>query len=494
MNLKSLLETTTQRYAGKAAIIQNERSVTYSELDEASNKVANALMKMSVHKGDRVAMLLSNSPEFVSVFFGIIKTGGIAVPLDTRYKAGELARIFNSCQPKVLIAENPCLEPLVPVLSSFKSIKQVISLSPGFQGKFLDYQQVMANNPASVPESELLPEDIVIINYTSAPTNHPRGATFTHRHVFTETKITSEWLQQTDKDVVMLFALPLYHMYGLGSVLLPAIYKGSRLVIVPGTGVSIGSLMAAIEKHKGTLLMGVPYIFALAVMTAEREGVKHDLSSLRLCLSGGAPLLVETIHEFKRYFGLTIADIWGLSEAVSQVSGPPLNHSWKIGSIGKALPGWEVKIVDDNGNELPPNQSGEMVVRGPVMQGYYNNPEATAKVLRNGWLHTGDIGKIDEDGYLYITGRKKRMLILKGQNVYPDDIEEVLLDHPKIAEVKVIGVPDKLRGEIVKAIIRLKAGVTATEQEIRYFCQERMADYKLPKQIEFIPSPAKTTT
>lgn len=492
MNLRSLLETTTQRYAGKAAIIQNERTVTYSELDEASNKVANALMKMDVHKGDRVAMLLSNSPEFVSVFFGIIKTSGIAVPLDTRYKVGELARIFNSCQPKVLVAENPCLEPLVPVLSSFKFIRRVINLGPGFKSKFLDYQQVMTESSSSAPKAELLPEDIVIINYTSAPTNHPRGATFTHRHVFTEAKITSEWLQQTDKDVVMLFALPLYHMYGLGSVLLPAIYKGSIVVMVPGTGVSIGSLMEAIEKHKGTLLMGVPYIFALAVMIAERDGIKNDLSSLRVCISGGAPLLVETIQQFKRYYGLTIADIWGLTEAVSQVTGPPLDRSWKIGSIGKALPGWEVKIMDDNGNLLPPNQSGEMVVRGPVMQGYYNNPEATAWVMGNGWLHTGDIGKVDEDGYLYITGRKKRMLILKGQNIYPEDIEEVLLTHPKIAEVKVIGVLDKLRGETVKAIVRLKEGVVATEQEIRHFCQEHMADYKLPRQIEFVPTPEKS--
>ena len=231
--------------------------------------------------------------------------------------------------------------------------------------------------------------------------------------------------------------------------------------------------------------MGVPYIYALMINVARKEGVKYDLSSLRICLSGGAPLPVEIIHLFKQYFNLNLLDIWGQTETVSHVTVSPINGTGKPGATGKPMPCWEIKIFDDNDNELPPNQPGEIVVRGPVMTGFYNNPQATTEIIKNGWLHTGDIGKVDEDGYMFITGRKRKMIILKGQNIFPDDIEEVLLTHPKIAEAKVIGVPDMIRGETVKALIRLKPGETATEQEIRQFCQGLMADYKLPKEIIF---------
>ena len=229
----------------------------------------------------------------------------------------------------------------------------------------------------------------------------------------------------------------------------------------------------------------MPYIYALANNVAKWEGVKNDLSSLRLCASAAAPISPNIIREFKQYYGLDIIDIWGLTEAVSHVTSPNTHPTARPGSCGQALPGWEIKIVDDNGRQLPAHQAGEIIVKGLIMDGYYNNPQATAEVIENGWLHTGDIGCIDEDGYLFITGRKKPMLILKGQNIYPSDIEQVLSTHPKIAAVRIVGIPDELRGEIVRAVIVLKPGETATEQEIRQFCQERMADYKLPKQIIF---------
>jgi len=214
-----------------------------------------------------------------------------------------------------------------------------------------------------------------------------------------------------------------------------------------------------------------------------------------MCISGGAPLSISTIRQFKKYYGFTIADIWGLTEAVSQVTGPPMNVTPKLGSAGKALPGWEIKIVDDSNSELPPEQAGEIIIKGPAMKGYYNNPQATAEAINNGWLHTGDIGKVDKDGYLYITGRKKPVIILKGQNIYSHDVEEILCTHPKIAAARVIGIPDKLRGEIVRAVIQLKQGMTANDQEIRHFCQEHMADYKSPKQIIFAETlPPPTTT
>jgi len=492
MNLKLMLEKTVSQYARKTAIVSGGRRVSYAELDETSNKMANALIEMGVNKGDRVAMLLSNSPEFVAVYFGIIKAGGIAVPLDIRYKVDELAHFFGSCQPKALVAESPVLEPLIPALSRFKSIEHVVELGSEYEGRFFSYQEIMAASSAQRVEIPLEPDDIGTISYTGGPTNRPRGATLSHRSLVAEAVMSAGGFQQTDKDIVMLFALPLYHMFGLASVLLTSVYKGSTVVIVPGTGRSISSFIETIEKEKGTIYMGVPYIYALAISVAEREGVKNDLSSLRLWVSGGAPLSMDIVQQFKHYYGADLLNIWGLTEAVSHVTYQPLDGTGKLDSLGKALPGWKVKIVDDKGRELPVNQPGEVIVAGPFMEGYYNNPQATARAIKDGWLYTGDMGRIDEDGYLFLTGRKKEMIILKGQNIYPSDIEEVLVGYYKIARAKVIGIPDKLRGEIVSAVIRSKGKVVATEQEVRHFCQTHMADYKLPKQIVFTKSLVKT--
>lgn len=485
INLKLMLDKTVKQYGEKTAVAMGERRVTYAELDEASNKVANALLALRVKKGDRVAMLLSNRPEFVSVYFGIVKSGGIPVPMDTRYKVEEATNVLVSCRPRVLVVESLLLEPLVPALPRFDFVERVITVGPTVHSQFLSYEHIIASGPAQKPQVPLTPDDIATISYSGGGTNHPAGAMLSHHSLVTEAVVAGDGFKQTAQDVVMLFALPMYHMFGLGGVLLTAINKGSTLVMVPGTGVSIGSLMEAIEQEKGTILFGVPYIYALAVKLAKREGINHDLSSLRLCVSGGAPLSVNTIQQFKQYYGFTITDIYGLTEAICHVTCPPIDGTGKIGSVGRALPGFEIKIVDDNGAEVPANHVGEVAVKGHIMKGYYNNPQATARAIKNGWLHTGDLGRLDKDGYLFITGLKKRMINLKGQNIYPDDIEEVLATHSKIAETKVMGVSDRLRGEVVRAYIRLKPGEVLPEPELRQFCQIRMADYKVPRQIIF---------
>lgn len=485
MNLKLMLERATERFAGKTAIVMGERRVTYNELEEAANRVANALIKLGVSRGDRVATIQSSNPEFVTVFFGIIKAGGIAVPLDARYTSDELAGIFANCRPRVLVAESPALDSLLPALPRFDSIRKVVTFNPDDEGQFTSYQQIIASNPASRVDVAIAPDDIAVISYTGGPTRNPHGVTLSHRSICTEAINSGDVFEQTNQDVLMAFALPMYHQFGLTSVLLASIEKGSTVVVVPGTGRSIHSFMEAIEREKGTMYMGVPYIYALMINVARREGIKHDLSSLRLWVSGGAPLPVEIIRLFKQYFNANLLDVWGQTETVSHVTVMPIDGTGKPGATGKPMPCWEIKIFDDDGNEMPPNQPGEIVVRGPVMTGFYDNPQATAAIIRNGWLYTGDIGMIDEDGYLFITGRKRKMVILKGQNIFPGDIEEVLAAHPRIAEARVIGVPDAIRGETVKALVRLKPGETATEQEIRQFCQGRMADYKLPREISF---------
>jgi len=492
MNLKLLLENAAKRYGGKTAIVLGEHRLSYAELDKDSNKIANALIKMGVGKGDRVAILLPNTLEYPAIYFGIAKTGGIAVPLDVKYKVDELASLYDDSQPKVMITGSPYLEPLIPVLSRFKSIEHIIDISAKFEGQHLSYQEIMATSSARRVEVEPEPEDTALIAYTSGPTTRPRGVALTHHSLVAETVISGDGFQQTDKDITILFALPMHHVVGLVGILLSAIYKGGTVVIVPG--LSLSGVMEIIERERGTIFMGVPYIYALMVNLAKTDGIKHDLSSLRLCGSAGAPLARSTIKQFKKHFGMDIIDFWGLTEAACHITCPPVDGTGKFGSVGKALPGWEIRIVNNNGRELPVNHPGEIIAKGSIMKGYYNNPEATANVVKDGWLYTGDIGKIDEDGYLFILGRKKDMIIRKGQNIFPIDIENVLHAHPKVAEVAAVGISDKLRGEAVRAVIRLKEGEVATKQSIKQFCLERLANYKVPKQIIFTDSLPKTAT
>lgn len=488
ISLKLMLEQTVSLYGEKTAIVYGDQKLAYAELDEASNKVANALIKLGVEKGDRVALLLSSSPEYIATFFGIVKLGAIAVTLDINYKTNELSYLFNDALPKVLVSENPTLESLIPFLQGFRSIKHIIDLSSEYKGKFTSYQEIMATSPGTRVEVEPKTEDTALIVYTSGPTFNPRGVVLSHNSLVLEAIMSAEGFQQTDNDIMMLYALPMHHVFGLVAAVLASIYKGSTVVMVPGTGLSITSFIAAIDRERGTMFLGVPYIFALAVDVAENEGIKNDLSSLRLCSSSGAPLSTDIMRRFKQQYGYDIIDCWGMTEAVCHVTCQPANGTGKPGSVGRPLSKWEVRVVDNNGNELPPNHTGELVIRGPIMKEYYHNSRATSEAIKDGWLYSGDIGVTDEDGFVYVTGRKKDMIIVKGQNIYTSDIEIVLQTHPKVAEAAVLGIPDDMRGEIVGAVVSLKAGEKATEQELRGFCVENLINYKVPKKIVLIDS------
>jgi long-chain acyl-CoA synthetase len=484
--IKSPLENTAERVGDKTAIVFGERRISFASLEEDSNKFARALVKLGVKKGDRVAMLQNSSPEFVVVLFGIVKTGSIVVPLDTRYVIDELISLGNDCTPKVVVSETALLEPLLKALPKCPSIKHIITVGDNAAGNFLSYEKIMEENPSESIKIKIDPDGVAIISYTGGPTYHPHGVAISHRSLMTEVISSVETFEQTEKDVFMLFALPMYHQFGLTAVLLASIYTGNTIVIVPGTGRSIESFMEAIEREKGTVYCGVPYIYSLMINVAKRVGIKHNLSSLRLLASGGAPLEPIVINQFKQYYGMDIRDIYGQTESICHCTVMPIHGTGRIGSSGKTLRCWEMKIFDENDKELLPGKEGEIVLRGPVMTGFWQQPKETAAILKNGWLHTGDIGWMDEQGYLFITARKRRMVVLKGQNVFPNDIEAVIMTHPKVAEVKVMGAIDLLRGETIKALVKLKAGEKATEQEIRQYCQGRLADYKLPREIIFV--------
>lgn len=487
-----MLEGVAARYGEKAAIILGDTRLSYSDLDKASNRVANTLKRLGVNRGDRVALLLTNSPELAVTYFGTVKLGAIGVPLDPKYKVAELASIFVDSLPKILVADSTTLESLAPYLSRFGSIEDIIEVGNEYKGQSLKYEEILASESSETLDVNISPGDIAWIGYTSGPSFDPRGVMLSHHSLLAEAIMSAEGYQQTDKDIMMLYALPMFHVYGMVASFLASIYRGSTVIMVPGTGLSIGSFMEAIEREKGTMFLGVPFIFSLAVQMAEKEGIKNDLSSLRLCASAGAVLPVEVKKRFKELYGFEILDCWGLTEAVCHLTCPPLNGHINIASVGKALSGWKLKVVDDEGRALPPNQSGEIIVSGPIMKGYYNNLRATGEVIKDGWLYTGDIGRFDNEGNLYITGRKKDTIIVKGQNINPGDIEGVLRGHPAVAEAIVIGIPDKLRGEIVGAIVSLKEGRTATEQELRQLCIEQLISYKVPKQIVFVDAMART--
>jgi long-chain acyl-CoA synthetase len=491
MNLVEMLAQSAKRYGQKTAVTMGDHVLSYAQLDEDSNKVANALKGMGISKGDRVAMLLANSPEFVTTYFGVVKAGGIAALLDPKYKLSELTSLCEDSQPRVLVTESPFLEPLVPVSARFKSVEQVIDLGSKYRGQFLTYEEIMAKSASRAVEVKLEPEDIAHIAYSSGPAFHPRGVAMSHQALVKEAAISGEGFKQTDKDIVVLFALPMHHAFGLVVIMLTAINKGSQIIIL--SGLSIESLLQLIKREKATIFMGVPFVHSLIVHAAESGGMKHDLSSLRLWGTAGAAMPADIARKIRQYLGLTPVNFWGLTESAAHVTCTALDGRGEAESVGKPLPGWELRIVDDEGKELPAGKTGEIVVRGPIMKGYYNNPQATAQVMKNGWLYSGDVGWVDEAGSLFLAaGRKKDMIIAKGQNICPSDIEEVLAGHPKVAEAVVVGIADELRGETPRAVIRLKPGKVASEQEIKKFCLEHLANYKVPREVVFTDSLPKT--
>ncbi|MFC1899212.1 class I adenylate-forming enzyme family protein [Chloroflexota bacterium] len=483
MNLKTMLSAQAERYGDKTAIVSGESRLSYAELDKASNKAARAFLEMGVGKGDRVAMLALNSPEFVVMYFGIVKIGAITVPLDTKYKLDELTSLFTDSKPKVLLTETSFLRPLLPALPRFGYIEKIITLDGDGDGQFISYREIMADNSADAVDINPSEDDIASTCYTSGPAFRPRGSMLSHKELLTATDIAGDSFHQDDKDVAILFALPMHHIAGMAIVLLTSLVKGSTVVML--SGLSIDGLLRIVEREKVSVFTGVPFVFALMANAAEESGIKYDLSSLRICTAGGSAMPVGLMQLFKKLYGLDVVQWWALTESLAQVTCQPVDGSGTLGSVGTILPGWEVKIVDNNGNEVPEGQEGEIIARGPLMRGYYNNLQATAEVMKEGFLYTGDLGKFNRDQELFITGLKKDLIIAKGQNICPSDIEDVLHAHPKIAEVAVVGMSDELRGEVVRAVIRLKDGMTVTEQEIRRFCLKRIANYKIPKQIVF---------
>jgi len=521
------LEESARKYPDRACTIFKGAVITYREMNAITDRVAAALVDMGVKKGDRVGIFMPNSPQFVMAYFGILKAGGVVVATNPLYTPPEIehqasdagieimfvmTNFYNTikkAQPntriKQLIVTNlkETLPPLMRVLFTLlREKKQGFRIEGELQEGDVWFQDVLANyQNASRPALEIDPGDTALFQYSGGTTGVSKGAVAMHRNVVANTLQIISWMTGLEEGKeVFLMAIPLFHVYGMVAGMSWALATGSSMVMIPNPR-DLKDILSNISKYKATIFPGVPALYNGINNHPDVKAGKYDLSSIKACISGSAPLMRETKDQFEKLTGGIVFEGYGLSEAPTATHCNPLLGVNKTGSIGMPFPNVDVKLIslDDGETELPQGEIGELVINGPqVMKGYHNMPTETAnslRTLKDGkvWLFTGDIARMDEDGYFYIVDRKKELIKPGGYQVWPREVEEAIADHPKVLEVGVAGIPDPYRGETVKAWIVLKPGETADEAEIKAFCKERLAAYKVPTHYEFRDELPKTT-
>jgi len=512
------LTEATRKHPNATATIFMDRKLTYAQLDALADRFAAALQQLGVKKGDRVAIYLANSPQYPIAYYGALRAGAIVVPFNPLYAAPEVEHQLKDSGAETLL----CMSRFYPIVKKVRAktaLKRVIvtnikeyfppvlkllftvakekhdgdrqDLSSEANTYWL--QDLLNKAPAKPTPVDVKPSDTAVFLYTGGTTGVPKGAELTHSNVMANAVMCCAWIRdcQEGKEVI-LTALPLYHSYGMTTCMNFAVHTAGAMLLIANPR-DLLTMMKAVGKHHPTLFPGVPTMYV--AFNNFPDIAKYNVKSIRACLSGAAGLPVEVQTKFQNMTGARLVEGYGLSEASPVTHANPIYGKNKIGTIGLPWPDTEAKIVDlETGTkELPQGEIGELAVRGPqVMKGYWNMPSETAQVLRDGWLYTGDIAKMDEEGYFQIVDRKKDMIIAGGFNIYPRDVEEVIYQHPKVREVVVAGIPDPYRGETVKAYVILKQGETATEQDIIEFCKGKMAKYKVPTLVEFRTELPKT--
>lgn len=526
--LYHFLEESARKYPNRPCTVFKGAVITYREMDELANRIAGALASLGIKKGDRVGMFMPNTPQFVMIYFGILKAGGVVVATNPLYTPVEIEHQVNdagvevmfvmtnfyktikAAQPnthlKTLIVTN-LKETLPPVLRLLFTLarekKGGFRIEGGLKDGDLWLKDLLAKfQPGDRPAVAVGPEDPALFQYTGGTTGTSKGAIALHRNVVANTLQVQSWMSNLQEGrETLLMAIPLFHVYGMVSGMLFAIASAASMVMIPNPR-DIKDVLENIEKFHPTVFPGVPALYNAINNHPDVAAGKYDLSSIKACISGSAPLLRETKEKFEALSGGVVFEGYGLSEAPTATHCNPLLGVNKTGSIGMPFPDMECRIIslDDGTTELPVGEIGELVLRGPqVMKGYHNMPTETANTLRvlDGagapWLFTGDIARMDEDGYFYIVDRKKEMIKPGGYQVWPREVEEAIAAHPKVLDVGVAGIPDPYRGETVKAWIVVKPDQTLTEDEIKAWCKERLAPYKVPTHIEFRSELPKTT-
>jgi long-chain acyl-CoA synthetase len=500
-NLAVVLRESARRAPGKTAVILGDYRLSYAQLDELSDRVAASLAAAGLTPGDRVGLQLPNIPQFVIAYFGILKAGGVVVPMNVLLKAPEIAFQLEDSGARALITYGGFLDESAKAAESAGVTSVYVVGETGGSAAVAPFEALLSGDAPGPRLALRGPADPAVIIYTSGTTGTPKGAVLSHIGLYMNADIPGR-LFDFSVDDVALVALPLFHVFALSSIMNTCVLLGGTMTLVPRFDPA--AVLEIMQRDRVTVFMGVPtmYIALLqAVGSARSAGsagsAGFDLSSLRVAVSGGAPIPAEVIDSFESRFGVPILEGYGLSESSSTATFNISVSERKIYSVGKPIWGTSVQIWDEDSRPLPPGAAhvGEVVLRGMnIMIGYHNNPEATARAFAGGWFHTGDLGYLDEDGFLFIVDRIKDLIIRGGYNVYPREIEEVLYAHPAVAEAAVIGVPDPKMGEEVRAIVAVKPGQTVTETELIEFVKERAAAYKYPRTIEFRDSLPKNAT
>jgi long-chain acyl-CoA synthetase len=492
------------------------RDIQYGRVEDLASRFAAALVSLGVKKGDRVAIFLPNIPQFVIAFFGILMAGGIVVTCSPLYKVRELEHQLRDCGAQIVIADRDVVKgndlfasleacrgrlDLQHIISTsvtdfLPPIKKRLAFLAGVKNvarsETMDFVSLLRQGPIEPPVKVDPEEDIALLQYTGGTTGVSKGAMLTHYNLYSNAIYAARALPVAEQDV-SLAVLPLYHIYGITATMNAPLSGGAQIVLLPQFHVE--EVMKTIEKKRVTVFCGVPAMYVALINN--RKVKTFNLRSVRACISGGAPLPGAVRKRFIELTGGNLVEGYGLTEASPDTHVNPLHGGVvKDGSVGLPFPETDVAILDlDNADKfLGIGEVGEVAIRGPqVMKGYWNSDEETRSALHNGWLLTGDIGKLDEDGYLYIVDRKKDMIDVGGMKVYPREVDEVLFEHPAVKEAAVIGMPDSFRGEVVRAFVVLKdSAAKVTEQEIIEFCAARLSKFKVPKKVEFVPELPKT--
>jgi long-chain acyl-CoA synthetase len=477
MNLATAFRDAANKHFEKTAVFWGEDELSYGILLRRTTEVCEVLRRdFGIRPGDRVAVWMKNCPQYIPAYFGILFAGGVVVPINNFLKPEEVAFILGDSGAAAILIDESMREgaEMLAPLTSARCIR--VEETATFRG----------SSAAADPARQ--GSDLAVLIYTSGTTGHPKGAMLSHANLLANVESCRRMLDAVDEDRFVVL-LPMFHSFMMTvGMLLPLLVGGSMLLIRSVHPPK--NVIAEILQRGATILPAVPQFFRALAHAEMPEGFP-----LRLCISGGAPLPAEILKEFTARMPLPLIEGYGLSEASPVVALNPIQGPWKAGSIGIPIPGVEVTVRDDNGLVLGPGETGEICVQGPnVMLGYWNQPEETAKTLRDGVLLTGDIGHRDEDGYFYITDRKKDMLLVNGINVYPREIEEILYRFSGVKEAAVVGVSDPRRGEQPVAFVSMQDGTTLDEKSLQHFLRERLADYKIPKRIHVLPALPRNAT